>query len=49
MSRKNHKKRPKLVFKTPGRECQHADRGMCPRCLNPLTPRKYRMFRILDQ
>lgn len=24
-----------LVFKTPGRECAHATRGCCPKCLPP--------------
>lgn len=27
--------RPKLVFKTPGHECAHADKGACPNCHDP--------------
>lgn len=30
------KSRPKVVYDTPGRECQHADRGCCPRCFDPI-------------
>jgi hypothetical protein len=29
-------RRKQLVFKTPERECAHADRGCCPPCLNPM-------------
>lgn len=25
---------PPLIYKTPGLECQHADKGCCPRCRN---------------
>lgn len=29
--------RKQLVFKTPERECAHADRGCCPQCLDPMN------------
>jgi hypothetical protein len=32
-SKKNLRIKKKLTFKTPGRECPHADRGACPRCM----------------
>ncbi len=37
MSASDSKKggRPKLTFKTPGQECQHADKGMCNGCRYP--------------
>lgn len=28
-------KRKKVVYKTPGRECAHADKGCCPKCIDP--------------
>lgn len=28
-------KRKKVIYKTPGRECAHADRGCCPKCIDP--------------
>ena len=35
-STKGKKRRPrrrrKVIYKTPGHECQHADRGACPLC-----------------
>lgn len=35
---KQHKSStPRLVFKTPLRECSHADRGCCPKCLDPMN------------
>lgn len=31
--------RPKVIYNTPGRECQHADKGCCPRCISRPTVR----------
>lgn len=33
--RQGPKGRPKVVFKTPGRECAHVDAGCCPKCFDP--------------
>jgi hypothetical protein len=29
------RRRRRVVYKTPGRECPHADRGCCPKCRGP--------------
>ena len=41
--------RPKVVYHTPGRECAHADKGCCPKCLDPMefvTPARRRRFAV---
>lgn len=30
-----HDKNKKVSYRTPGRECPHADSGCCPQCLRP--------------
>jgi hypothetical protein len=30
-------KRQRVNYNTPGRECAHADKGCCPRCIEPLA------------
>ncbi|UOF81199.1 hypothetical protein [Caudoviricetes sp.] len=29
-------KSKRVVFRTPGRTCSHADQGCCPRCFDPM-------------
>lgn len=37
----------KVIYRTPGRECSHADRGCCPKCFDPAGILKStREFRI---
>ena len=31
--RSKRKKRPPVIYHTPGRECSHADSGCCPSCM----------------
>jgi hypothetical protein len=34
--KKKPQKRKLVIFNTPERECAHADRGCCPKCLDPM-------------
>lgn len=59
MSRPNQKKKKRTVppsasahkkktYNTPGRNCEHATRGMCPRCIagaHPEARMRYEPFR----
>lgn len=36
-----------LVYDTPGRECAHANKGCCPRCLQPVRPFRSYLEKLL--
>ena len=37
MPNKNGKLKTVRRYDTPGRECAHADKGCCPKCLDPMA------------
>jgi hypothetical protein len=44
----NHKAPPRkrVEYKTPDRECAHADKGCCDTCLDPMQPRVSKGFTL---
>jgi hypothetical protein len=40
------RKRPEVRYDTPGRECAHADKGCCPRCMGAEGTKRIPQFRM---